>query len=121
MAGMNEELMADVIEGSVRLAWSGATTDAALVIEELRSGAESLGGTVTVDCCPVGMDPVARSAGIMPVVLLASSIWLKLCPASQLMAQGPGGRQLLLLGAHLRKRFGPSAKAGLHRMDWKVK
>jgi hypothetical protein len=62
MAGMNEELMADVIEGSVRLAWSGATTDAALVIEELRSGAESLGGTVTVDRCPVGMDPAALSS-----------------------------------------------------------
>ena len=62
MAGMNEELMADVIEGSARLAWSGATTDAALVIEELRSGAESLGGTVTVDRCPVGMDPAALSS-----------------------------------------------------------
>jgi glycolate oxidase FAD binding subunit len=66
MAGMNDvsmvDVMADVIEGSVRLSWSGATTDAALVIEELRSGAESLGGTVTVDCCPVGMDPAALSS-----------------------------------------------------------
>ena len=64
--GLHGAVVADVNEGSVRVALSGVGTESAGVVQSVRSGAEALGGAVVVERCPVDADPAALSTSLSP-------------------------------------------------------
>ncbi|MCH7530399.1 MAG: FAD-binding protein [Gemmatimonadetes bacterium] len=64
LVGVDSVVVADVAEGSARVAFSGvAPSD---VVQAVRAGAEALGGTVAVDRCPIDASPAALSTPLSP-------------------------------------------------------
>ena len=63
-AGMDSVVVADIAEGSARIAFTGA--EASDFARAVRVGAEGLGGTVTVDRCAVDESPAVLSTTLSP-------------------------------------------------------
>lgn len=64
LVGVDSVVVADVAEGSARVAFSGVGPSD--VVQAVRAGAEALGGTVAVDRCPIDASPAALSTPLSP-------------------------------------------------------
>ena len=64
LVGVNSVVVADVAEGSARVAFSGAGLSD--VVQAIRAGGEGLGGGVVVDRCPIDLSPAALSTPLSP-------------------------------------------------------
>ena len=64
LGGVDRLVVADVAEGSARIAFTNA--DAGDILRTLRAGAEGLAGTVSVDRCALDTDPAAHSTPLSP-------------------------------------------------------
>ena len=64
LVDVDSVVVADVAEGSARVAFGGAAPSD--VVQAVRAGAEAMGGTVSVDRCPIDASPAALSTPLSP-------------------------------------------------------